>query len=197
MSEKISRRRMLGMTAGAAATALTGSEWVFEAGSDGRIVKAAKKSEGDWSPVFLSKKEVQQLATVCEAIIPRTDTPGARDARVHEYIDLALSFETEARRDGFREGLKWLDKHTKRTTGKSLQKASSEDVAHALAPLSDEHSSHPEELKPGTSFFRDVKTRTIFGYYTSVEGRVGELGLPEEVTMVGFEGCTHAPETHD
>ncbi len=95
---------MLGMTAGAAATAIAGPEWIFVVSDSGKIVKAAGKGGGaPWKPVFLSKKEAEQVAAVSEAIIPRTDTAGARDARVHEYIDLALSVEGAARQKSFRD----------------------------------------------------------------------------------------------
>ena len=184
MAEKISRRKMLGISTGAAVTAFTGADWIFTITDSGRIVRAAKKDGAvAWKPVFLTKKEAEKLAAVCEAIIPRTDTAGARDARVHEYIDLALSVEGPARQKSFREGLKWLDRHCKETTGARLQKATEEQSRVALEPLSDEHESHPEELKTGAAFFRDVKNRTIFGYYTSIEGRVQELGKPPEVSM--------------
>ncbi len=197
MTDPISRRKMLGITAGAAATAFTGSDWIFTLTDSGRIVRAAgKDGAAAWKPVFLTKKEAEQVAAVCEAIIPRTDTAGARDARVHEYIDLALSVEGPARRKSFREGLKWLDRHCEETTGTKLRNATQDQLRAALAPLSDEHESHAEELKTGAAFFRDVKSRTIFGYYTSVEGRVQELGKLAEVSMEVFQGCTHDTGAH-
>ena len=197
MTRELSRRKMLGVTATAAATAVACPDWVFALTKSRHIVKAATGGDAaPWKPVFLSKKEAERLAAVCEAIIPRTDTAGARDARVHEYIDLALSIEGPASRKSFREGLKWLDVHCKRTTGEGLRKASAEQVAQALRPISDEHDSHPDELKPGVSSFRDIKTRTIFGYYTSEQGRVEELSGGAEVGMEIFRGCRHAGHEH-
>ena len=197
MSDTISRRKMLAMTAGAATTALVGSDWVFALTDGGDIVKAATK-EGSvpWKPVFLSKKDAGRVAVVCEAIIPRTDTAGARDARVHEYIDLALSVEGAARQKSFREGLKWMDRYCKDLSGQGLMKISESDLADALETLSDIHDAHPEDLKPGAAFFSDIKNRTIFGYYTSQEGRVQELGKPAEVSMEIFQGCTHDRGAH-
>ena len=196
MSQEISRRKMLGATAAVAATAVAGSDWRFAVNDSKGIVKAATDDGADWKPVFLSEKEAQQVAAVCEAIIPKTDTVGARDARVHEYIDLALSVEGRSRQNGFRQGLKWLDDHCKKTTGERLQKASGQEVALALQPLSDEHESHPDNLKKGASFFRDMKTRTIFGYYTSEQGRVEELGGGSEIGMETYQGCPHPGHEH-
>lgn len=197
MANPISRRKMLGMTAGAAATALAGADWVFVLTDGGDIIRAAtRESSTPWKPVFLSKKEAKRVAVVCEAIIPRTDTAGALDARVHEYIDLALSVEGAARQKSFREGLKWTDRYCKDLSGHGLIKISEVDLAAALETLSDTHDAHPEDLKPGAAFFSDIKRRTIFGYYTSQEGRVQELGKPAEVSMEVFQGCTHDNGAH-
>lgn len=197
MADTISRRNMLGMTAGAAATAFAGSDWVFALTENGSIVKAAtKEGSAAWKPVLLSKSEAEQVAIVCEAIIPRTDTAGARDARVHEYIDLALSVERKKSQRSFREGLKWLNRNCKDLTGKGLRKASETDLAKILDSISDKHDAHPDTLKTGASFFKDIKRRTIFGYYTSKEGRVQELGKRAAVSMETYEGCTHGPDAH-
>ena len=61
---------------------------------------------------------------------------------------------------------------------------------------SDTRNSHPDELKIGAELFRDLKTKTIVGYYTSKEGRVEELGLPEHTMMTTFNGCTHSGDDH-
>jgi hypothetical protein len=119
MAREITRRNVLQMAAGAA-SAYAGSHWVFRLTDDGRIVKAAAGDGETFKPQVLSKKELEQLAAVCEGIIPRTDTPGARDARVHEYIDVALSVENEAMQKRFREGLEWLDDYCRKTTRRSL-----------------------------------------------------------------------------
>jgi glucoside 3-dehydrogenase (cytochrome c) hitch-hiker subunit len=193
MANELTRREMLGRTAGAAATALAGSHWVFQAGPDGSITKVAAAAS-DWKPLVFSSKEGEQLARLCETIIPETDTAGARTARVHEYIDVALSIGSQGNRDRFKEQLKWMDKYCKKTQKVAIHKASPEQLIALLDPLSDEHESHPEELKTGASFFRDLKSKTIFGYYTSKEGRVQELGLPEHTMMTTFDGCTHGGE---
>ena len=41
-----------------------------------------------YSPKLFSPSEMELAATLAELIIPRTDTPGARAARVQELIDL-------------------------------------------------------------------------------------------------------------
>ncbi len=190
MSNELTRRNMLQMAAGAV-TAYASSHWVFRVATDGRIVKAATVDGESFTPAVLTQAEVDQLAAVCEAIIPRTDTPGARDARVHEYIDVALSVESEDARKRFREGLAWLEAYCKKTTRNGLAQASADDLVRLLTPISDANETVADDLRPGASFFSNVKTKTVFGYYTSREGWVEELGRPEHVGMEKWTGCQH------
>ena len=71
MNDELSRRNLLKMTAGAV-TALTGSNWVFRVADGGRIVKAQTDAVSAWKPVYFKGDEADQVAALCEAIIPRT-----------------------------------------------------------------------------------------------------------------------------
>jgi hypothetical protein len=56
------------------------------------IVSRAIAQTGDrWEPELLSPPLGERLADVLETILPETDTPGARAARVHVFVDLALA----------------------------------------------------------------------------------------------------------
>jgi len=44
----------------------------------------------DWKPSFFTQDQISMLAEVAERIIPKTDTPGAKDALVHRYMDDAV-----------------------------------------------------------------------------------------------------------
>jgi hypothetical protein len=189
MTTKISRRELLGMTAAGAVASVS---WMYRVDTDGNIVRQIVDSAETFKPEVLSKKEMSQLEALCETIIPQSDTSGAKTARVHEYIDVALSLEPKERQDKLRGGLKWLEKHCKATQKTSIAKASETQLIDLLTPLSDEHETHPDELKPGAALFRDLKSRTIFAFFTSKEGRVETLGLPEHTMMVKLEGCPHA-----
>ncbi|MCB0631188.1 MAG: gluconate 2-dehydrogenase subunit 3 family protein [Saprospiraceae bacterium] len=45
----------------------------------------------DWTPEFFTAEEAEQIAAMAEAIIPRTDTPGAKDVYVDRYIDMMVN----------------------------------------------------------------------------------------------------------
>jgi hypothetical protein len=191
---ELSRRAAVGLAAGAALSLAAGERWVF-AVSDGDVVKTPGDAAA-WRPVLFDQRQAEALARLVDALIPRTATPGARDARVHEYIDLAVAVAPVEEKKAFVDGFQWLDRRCRRTHGADLSTVGSAELAALLRAISDEHEDLPKSLAEGGAFFTDLKRRTIFGYYTSLEGRVQELGLPESVSMQTWRGCQHAGGEH-
>lgn len=124
----------------------------------------------DRKPKVLSPAELDQVRELADAVIPRTDTPGAADAGVHWHIDEAL-----AGRSGdlaaFRKGLAAVARERRR--GRELAA-----ILTALQAKKD-------------PFFRRLKDLTIDGYYTSREGLAQELGWKGLTPIAEFHGCTH------
>lgn len=63
---------------------------------------------GAYTLKVFSPDEMRRVATLVDLIIPRTDTPGASDAHVPEFIDRKLSLNPELK-DRFLEGLRGFD----------------------------------------------------------------------------------------
>ena len=61
-----------------------------------------------YTPKVFSPDEMKHVAALVDLIIPRTDTPGASDAHVPEFIDRKLSLDT-ALREKFMAGLRKFD----------------------------------------------------------------------------------------
>src|SRR2546427_12141116 len=61
--------------------------------------EARRTPDGAWTPRALTSEQVELVAAVAEHILPETDTPGARAALVHRFIDamLAESYPAEER----------------------------------------------------------------------------------------------------
>jgi hypothetical protein len=194
--DDLTRREAVGLAAGVALSLVSGDRWVFAA-RDGEVVKTSGDPAAAWQPVLFTPREGESLARLVEALIPRTDTPGARDARVHEYVDLAVSLGPEAEKKEFVDGFRWLDWHCQRLHDADLAAVSDADLVGLLRSISDEHADHPKKLRRGARFFTGLKRRTIFGYYTSLEGRVQELGLPDAVSMQTWRGCHHDDGRHE
>jgi glucoside 3-dehydrogenase (cytochrome c) hitch-hiker subunit len=53
--------------------------------------EAIAAAADQWRPELVSPAQGAVLAEVAETILPETDTPGAKAARVHVFIDLALA----------------------------------------------------------------------------------------------------------
>jgi Gluconate 2-dehydrogenase subunit 3 len=141
--------------------------------------------QGDeWKPRFFSAAEVETVAAIAERIIPETDTPGARRALVHQYIDFVLSGGDPSAAERFREGLLGLDRKCAAVFG---------------APFAALETARQDEIltrvSKGEPFFDEVKRLTVDGYYRSEAGMKQELGFEGNTFLSEFEGCTH-PEHH-
>jgi len=137
------------------------------------------RQEGEWKARFFQQSEVETVARIAERILPETDTPGARSALVHQYIDFVLSRGDSADQDRFRDGLRWIDQTCQSRFGK---------------PFAELEGGRQDEFLTGISespFFREAKRLTVDGYYRSEAGMKQELGFEGNTFLSEFEGCTH------
>ncbi len=123
-----------------------------------------------WKPLLFDPHQVRTVAAMAEMIIPATDTPGAREARVHEYIDLILHDGPAEPRNRFLEGLGWVDGLALRRHNKPF--ADCTPPQREAMFLEFDLGADPS-LALGTQFFRTIKRLTAEGYYTT------EIGVKE------------------
>lgn len=151
-----------------------------------------------WKPRTLTGELDELVATIAELIIPETDTPGARAARVDEFIDLLLSeWLDDADRDRFLAGLAELDATARSRFGAPFVELAAQRQVALLRPLDEaaaelrraaaEAGEEVEEMP----FFGLMKEMTLVGYYTSEVGLTEELGY--EAYTGSFEGCVPLP----
>src|SRR5436309_14319926 len=75
----------------------------------------------EWATRTLSPAQLELVATVAEHIIPETDTPGARAACVHRFVDTLLTDQYPTpERDGFLAGLADVDARARYRQGKTF-----------------------------------------------------------------------------
>jgi hypothetical protein len=132
-----------------------------------------------YKPQVLTPAEMTTLGALVETIIPRTRTPGALDARVHEIIDESLA-SRRAQVQVWRKGLAGVNSLSRR-----MHKA---DYA-ALEPGL--QAAVMVELSNKNPFFRTLKDATVDAYYSTREGLMVELGWDAAKPMPEFKGCTH------
>jgi hypothetical protein len=131
------------------------------------------------------------LATIVEQIIPTTDTPGARDAGAHRFIDVMMAeYYTAPERDRFVVGLADLDARAERACRREFLRCDAK-AQHALLVALDAESFAPSVAPSGAThdlpWFRTMKELTLLGYYTSQVGATKELRY--EAVPGRYAGC--------
>ena len=150
----------------------------------------AAPAPSPWTPKILSAHQDQTVTTLCELIIPQTETPGARAAQVNRFIDAVLKEASAADRASFLKGLAWMDARSKALFGKNVISATPDQQTALLTRLSSDESGAAED-QAGRDFFRALKSMTITGYYSTEIGLRKELGDDGQLVQAEFKGCTH------
>ena len=150
-----------------------------------------------WTPEALTHDQAALLERLCDLLLPTTETPGALDAGVPQYIDLDLSLGDPEDQLVMIGGLAWIDEHSQSSHGAIFLESSVDQQRGLLGRISDEHESHPAEIEVGAAFFTDLKRRVLFAYFTSEKGRVEALGRPAKVEREVFAGCPHDGNSHN
>ena len=129
------------------------------------------------------------LASLCDTIIPTTDTPGARDAGVHDFIIKVISDCTPRKEQNtFISGLKDLQGHCRHAYGQTFESCTVAQQQEALARC--ESRDKPwsglagklENRILGRSFFAILKEYTVYGYCTS------QIGATQGMAYVSVPG---------
>ena len=141
----------------------------------------------------LTAEQYATLEALTEAIIPADErSPGAKAARVADYIDLLLSEADDTRRQQWTEGLGALDADTTTRFGKPFVKLDAAQVDAVLTDAS-KNEKAPALQKDQRSalevFFVTAKQATIQGYYTSEIGIHQELKYKGNKVLLEFVGC--------
>ena len=139
------------------------------------------------APKILSAPDFQTLATLVDAIVPTDDrSPGAKEARVADYIDLLLSESDEELALQWIGGLAALNQEAMSRFGARFERLNWTQTDAILADIS------KNELNPDTplaQFFVMTKQATIRGYYSSEIGIHRELRYKGNQFLQEFVGC--------
>jgi hypothetical protein len=167
MPGEIGRRDLIRLTAGAA-------------------IAAKARAAGEHR--FFTPEEYALVEQLTELIIPADDhSGGARAAGVAAYIDarLAEAFDP-AERDGWRTGLARVNTLSTEMHGAGFLQCTAAQRTTVL-----------ERLAGGDAFFRELKSLTVFGYYTSKIGIHDDLGyLGNSYQQGDYAGELPGPAEH-
>ena len=154
MSGEIGRRDLIKLTAGAA---------------------MAARARAAGQPGFFTPGEYAMVEELTELVIPAdAKSGGAKAARVAEYIDgrLAEAFE-QTERDGWRKGLARVNAIAGEMHGSTFLECT---AAQRNAVLTRMAANEREPKAAEELFFRELKSITVYGYYTSKIGIHDDMG---------------------
>jgi hypothetical protein len=142
----------------------------------------------DWIPKTLNDDQIDLLAELCETILPATDTPGAKDALCHRYIDdLLTNFYTKEDQKQLLDELKIFDDKSKLKYSKAFVALTPGERESILETIVSEINANKEKADK-KHIFTAIKEATISGYFTSEIGAKGGLGAFLQVPGP-FKGC--------
>lgn len=150
---------------------------------------AAKKATAASALKALTAEQYATVETLVDAIIPTDErSPGAKEARVADYIDLLLSEQDEAKQLWL-DGLSTLDAESNTRFQAPVAKLNATQLETLLTDISKNEKAPAAQQTPLEKFFVTTKNATIFGYYTS------EIGIHKDLHYKGnqftpeFLGC--------
>ncbi len=128
---------------------------------------------------LFTPEQAIEVEAIAAQIIPTDDTPGAREARVIYFIDRALATFAAEERGAFVEGLKDLQRKTRKRFGKTKK----------FSDLSAGQRTKMLEVIEKGAFFELVRTMTILGMFSNPEygGNYNQIGWK----LLGFEDQFH------
>lgn len=156
----------------------------------GVLKGCATKTSVDWKPEFFAEDQASIVTDVAEIVIPRTDTPGAKDVGVPSFIDQMLK-EVYSKEDQefFLNGMKAFSEGSKSEFGDVFTELDEDDQTayvkkvHAEA-VDAENNTDPAPKRP---FILMMKELTMLGYFTS---EVGATQVLQYVAVPGaYNGC--------
>lgn len=146
------------------------------------------KSQVPLSDTLFNKDDVMLFNEIAEVILPRTDTPGAKDVNVGLMaLVLVNDCYTSQEREVFVKGFQTLDTQAQDKYGKPYLLLSAEQKTKFVQGLDKEAKAdnkkqkiyymsvnptnmYSGEIKPPPHFFTMIKQLTIFSFFTSKEG---------------------------
>ena len=164
----MNRRELLKMVASATGGVVIGGEF-FLAG-------CKNPDAGVGSSATFTESDIAFLDDVAETIFPKTSTPGAKDAKVGQFMTVMVNdCYVQKDQDTFHAGMKSLNDACKKMHGHDFMSASPEHRKELLVAHDKERGEYQKTKKKEdpNHYFQAFKQLTIMGYFTSKEGREG------------------------
>lgn len=155
-----------------------------------------------FKPAFLSEDQARLVTALCEVIMPKTDTPGAVEAGVPQFIDdMFQTVYTDTDKERIRKGLIAFDDESKKEFGEAFASAKKEDQIalvrkhhEALAGKAGDSSAGWWRASGGGEkpFMIEMKEIILLGFFTSQPGATEVLQYNQSPGP--YKGCVPLSE---
>jgi len=154
------------------------------------FLQGCKSGDSKAAGFSLTKEQIAFLDEVAETIIPATDTPGAKAAKVGEFMNVMVTdcYETKDQKI-FAEGLSLINESSKSVYNKAFMEITPEQRTTLLNEVNKELKAYNDTKKDTdpNHYFGMMKQLTLLGYFTS---EVGATKALRYVAVPGkYEGC--------
>ena len=158
----------------------------------------------DFVPAFFTAEEFPAVSQMAEVMLPKTDTPGASELGIPQFVDLVLAKFTKAKDQArLRTGLStWLGEVSTQG-GTPYAELSAEEQLRLLNELDASSKQTAEELeeldltkeekKERTPWWLDLKGTMIGAYFSSEF--IGTEVLAYDPIPGAYQGCIPVSET--
>lgn len=152
----MNRRELLRLITAATGTAMIGGTSLFSGCST-------------QTPTHFSAENIALLDEIAETILPRTDTPGAKDAKVGEFMSVFVTdCYTLDERAIFHKGLLSLEDQCLETYQRGFMSLTAAEREAVVAEL--DKIAKAEVAAGNIHYFTMIKQLTLFGFFTSEVG---------------------------
>ena len=144
-----------------------------------RLALGAQMHRNLGTGTALGAQYQEMVARIADLVLPRTDTPGALDVRVPQFVDLLMTnWYSPAERTDFEAGLTALDQRA----GGFIAKPEPDQIAFLETLDGQKGPKGSAEEAFGT-----LKWLTVYGYFTSEQ--VQQEVLKTVIIPGRFDGC--------
>lgn len=129
-----------------------------------------------------SQEDIAYLDEISETIIPATDTPGAKAAKVGAFMTVMVKdcYEEKDQRT-FREGMNKINDASEKKFDKAFMQITPQQRHELLVQIDNDQKEYTKNKKSDdpNHYFRLMKELTLLGYFTSEVGATQALRYVE------------------
>jgi hypothetical protein len=155
----------------------------------GIFLESGCKGGPEEARAFFDAGTISLLNEMGETILPQTSTPGAKEAKVGEFMAVMVrDCYTKSDQGIFREGITKLEKRCKEETGKAFMECTPDERTKFFVKMDTLQKAYMERKTPEqpSHYFRMLKELTLLGFFTSEVGATRALRYIE--TPGRFDG---------